>query len=308
MLEKRVLSRLNAQFVYVAPASGVEVCGALAEKLSLETTSIIDVAERAFRESFNSEVAALLGPKQSDECSTISKESVWTDKSRLKKNGASRFPPLLLNTISRYTEWGKGLDYFIRVAQLAVVELNATQYMFTQKSWERALYSQEPYTLAERLSALPLHELHLFASVARCYARIGLVQAGGNSHSNTYKSRRDPTVNVGEVLDELDRLTGALRRRESTFAGSLQGLLFLVREGLILLLAGNKSTPARVVTNQTIIIMLPPSYEIYEAFQATLEPDLECIGRERFSLMVSDRVRRAVLEPAETPIAIADRL
>ncbi len=297
MLEKRILSRLNAQFVYVAPATGPEVCESLSQKLTLSMNKTHDDAEIDFRQRFNAEVVALFGPHE------YSRDI----GSKKKKTSPHYHIPLLLDVISRYADWGKGLDHFIRAAQVAVVGLTIAQSVFTQNSWEKALYSQDPCTLTERLSSLPLHELHIFASAARCHARMGLALAD-NKGGTAVKNRRDSSINVSDVLEELDRLTGVLRRRESTQARALQGLHYLVREGLILLLTGNKVTPSQVVTNQTLVVMMSPSYEVKEAFQATVEDATGSRGRVHVPLMVSDRVRRAVLEPAEVPPALMDRL
>lgn len=61
-LEKRVLSRLNAQFVYIAPSSAREICGALSQHLSLPSAS---EKERSclFRRRFNAEVERTFGPR-----------------------------------------------------------------------------------------------------------------------------------------------------------------------------------------------------------------------------------------------------
>ena len=76
-LEKRVLSRLNAQFVYIAPSSAKDICGALSQRLSLPSKfgreNGCDSATRLsiyneFRLRFNTEVERTFGstPQISD--------------------------------------------------------------------------------------------------------------------------------------------------------------------------------------------------------------------------------------------------
>ena len=75
-LEKRVLSRLNAQFVYIPPSSAKDICGALSQRLSLPSLFAdqkdpknqsqkglqIQQSGRNFLHRFNSEVERSFGP------------------------------------------------------------------------------------------------------------------------------------------------------------------------------------------------------------------------------------------------------
>jgi hypothetical protein len=292
LLEKRVLSRLNAQFVYVPPASGQNVCDVLARRLMLDITG--NDTEQNYRKQFNKRVVELFGKVDEGTC-----------KKKIR-GSTQKSDPELLHMIKTYTDWGKGLSHFLRVAQLAVCRLTPEQPYLKSSHITQALYAQDPCTLLERLSSLPLFELHIFASVARLYGRLG---NNSNTKKNSSTGSKGPLspggVRVEDVLEELEKLTGTFRRKESTRPRALLGLTALVQEGLINLYGGvGKSTSSRLVTEETLVQLNPPIYEVQEAFHSNI--DSQVVGRERMPLVISDRVRRAVLEPLENVLVNMD--
>jgi hypothetical protein len=297
MLEKRVLSRLNAQFVYVSPVSGRNVCDVLATRLQLPITG--DDTEQEYRKCFNARVMEMFG--------SVGDKS--TKKSRNTHGGSAsqENEPELLPTLRNYTDWGKGLSHFLRVAQLAVCRLTLEQPYLKSSHITQALYAQDPCTLPERLSTLPLYELHLFACVARVSGRLD--NSVGQKETATGKKvvaskAQAGGVHVQEVLSEFDRLTGSFRRKESTHSKALNALSALSYEGLIHLYVGNGKTSAssRLVTDQTLVLLTPPMYEVRAAFQYNNNNNThsESLGRPYLPIVISDRIRRAVLEPLKS--------
>ncbi len=325
MLEKRVLSRLNAQFVYLSPASGEDICRTLAERLTLQINvgtasqgsdiSQIDVNqdEISYRLAFNERVGMLMG------IATNCNDSVNKKRGLVIKRGNQ--PPQLLPLISRYVDWGKGMGYFIRVALLAIARLGLSMSkggayflrdVFTQEMWEGALSSQNPRTLSERLSSVPLHELYLYASPARCQARTGVTNSIANYGKTientecnaTALSRRPkcPSVTVGDVLCELDILTGVVLRRETSVARIKLGLKGLSKQNLMTFQYCDKSS-SRSVTDQTVLTLLSPNHDIQSVFKGHTPEISENLQVMSAPLVVSDKVRRAVLEPMVVPTA-----
>ena len=114
----------------------------------------------------------------------------------------------------------------------------------------------------------------------------------------------------------------------------LRGLETLSREGLLVLHMGGKLVPLRLVTEHTLVLLLSPEHDIKLAFQPQGQEQGEINGegtgncssgsgsgsgsssvaaygigcRSSAPLIVSDRIRRAVLEPAEVPAALPDAL
>jgi Cdc6-like AAA superfamily ATPase len=289
MLEKRVLSRLNAQFVYVPPATGQNVCDVLSNCLQLKFVS--DDKEQAYRVAFNNKILELFG---------LSSDVQQKKGSRSISNKKKYKKAELLQTITSYTQWGKGLSHFLRVCQMSICSITSEQPYLNTEMWFKALQTQDPYNLNEKLKTLPLHELHIFACISRLHGRLGdgCNSKGKQNTSSSSHQTKSRTVKVGELLSELDSMTGVMRRNESTCARVLLGLTTLVQEGLILLCGGaGKPITARLVTDETLVLIQVPMYEICAAFQENIET-LK-IGRKQSSLVISDRVRRAVLEPLE---------
>ena len=103
-----------------------------------------------------------------------------------------------------------------------------------------------------------------------------------------------------------------LHRRESTTARVYSGLSTLSDEGLLVLHSGGKTIPLRLTTGHTQVLLLSPEHDIKGAFRSQEqgldgEQSTNSIGGislKRHGLIISDRMRRAVLEPAEVPPAL----
>ena len=105
------------------------------------------------------------------------------------------------------------------------------------------------------------------------------------------------------VLRECDLLTSAIRKKEVPEARCVQALLALQSQGLVLLSnGGGKQAPARQVADRSLVLLLPPEYEIRAAFSGREGGGSSEAGPASSSgpgrvLMITERVRRAVLEP-----------
>jgi len=349
LLEKRVLSRLNAQFVYVPPVSGSDVLDELSRRLMLAADAEADVDADGsdagsvqgfaeYRTQFNARLEAMLGAKQGGSSSSSSSSS---------SGGGGGVPALA----ARYTEWGRGISHFLRAAQLAVSLLGSASPFLSAEGFESALHSQEPPGLAERLSGLPMLELLLFCAVARLYGRkLGMgataaaaaavvdkgaddsaattaagaaAGAGGSdgegglgpkpqaagSASATASARvagagrsggkkAATDVTIEEALREFDALSGGwLRKREIPTARAIGGLQALSLAGLVVLSnSGGKPAQQRLISDKTLVLLVPAEYDVVAAFERRGQRHGQGQGHGP-ALVVSERVRRAVLEP-----------
>jgi hypothetical protein len=349
LLEKRVLSRLNAQFVYVPPVSGSDVLAELSRRLTLPADAEADAnvdgnADSSeagkvqgfaeYRAQFNARLKAMLSAQQGGSSRGSSSNN---------GSGGGGVPALA----ARYTEWGRGISHFLRAAQLAVSLLSAASPFLSAEDFESALHSQEPPGLAERLGGLPMLELLLFCAVARLYGRklgmgataaaaaavvdkgadagsasgagagAGGAGAGisdgdggpgakptaaaasgsavaGAGRSGGKKAATDVTIE--EALREFDALSGGwLRKREIPTARAIGGLQALSLAGLVVLSnSGGRPAQQRLVSDKTLVLLVPAEYDVVAAFERRGQGQGQGRGP---ALVVSERVRRAVLEP-----------
>jgi hypothetical protein len=122
--------------------------------------------------------------------------------------------------------------------------------------------------------------------------------------------RGNPVTLTRTELIEL--MTAALRTKETTTARLMLGLQALASQGLLLLTnaagaasaaaAAHRPVPSRLLSERSLVVMLPPEYEVREAFGA--RPEFEGlvarsrgVGRSVPTLVLSERVRGAVLDP-----------
>lgn len=327
MLEKRVLSRLNAQFIYIPPASGFDVVAELRRRLLLpknddrksefshilenrSDTTVEPAGFDKYREQFNGIIETIFPVQEAD-------------KDAGKVNNTKDCTGVS-GVVHRYAEWGRGIVHFLRAAQVAVSLLCSTSPFLTEITMETALWGQDPPDLVNRLSCLALLELHLFAAAARLYGRklgagakaaattaagagtnnsnIGLVESANTSANSSVSVRgqskakkHSDDATVDEVFSEFDALTGSLRLKEVSEARVIAGLVALANGGLIMLTnAGGRPAPYRLISDKTVVLLVPPEYEVLAAFDSKPEARL---GPPVPPLMVTERVRRAVLEP-----------
>ena len=103
--------------------------------------------------------------------------------------------------------------------------------------------------------ALPWLELHVFAAVCRLYGRenssvttnvIDTTFKGRESAGTGAIIRKEIGVTVGEIVRELDRMTGALRKGDFTEDRMHQALVALAdEESLLALVSTSKPAPAQ---------------------------------------------------------------
>jgi len=179
---------------------------------------IMTEEEIEYRAAFNADVVALFGSPplpahKTDAAAPPKKRKTSPVSKRAGATATATAEPLLLPLITCYTQWGKGLGHFLKVAGIVVSQLCAdalppersaaspppaplraaaaaaiegvdiSRAKFTKSAWETTLYSQDPATLTERLAVLPLHELHVYAAAARLQARTGLSQINATNRN-----------------------------------------------------------------------------------------------------------------------------
>ena len=140
-------------------------------------------------------------------------------------------------------------------------------------------------------------------------------------------------ITVGEVVKEFDLMTGSLRKGDFTEDRVLQALTALADEESLLVLASGREgrqgglESNRLMTEQSVVLLVPPHNDIKKAFVARDAPSSSSsagaghsqvggeptgvnrsfldafgtrrVGRETPRLVITDRVRRLVLEPLE---------
>lgn len=338
LLEKRVLSRLNAQFVYVPPVTGDDVIAELRRRLCLCSASPTTTTTNTRDDNGGGGgVAVVLEGEEAEALAAYFKRfDVGVDAMFSEPNSSGGSG--LCFALRRYCEWGKGISHFLRAAQLAVALLTPEEPWLTAAGLEAALYSQDPPSLVERLAGLPALELRLFAAVVRLHGRkmgegavvaeaaavqmdsagdsgaaaLSATGGGGGSLSLASSSRGkvskkgDRSITIEETLREFELLTGALRTKETTSARLVQGLQALAAAGLVLLTntsaggAHPKPAPASLLSDRTLVVMLPPEHEARAAFSkrgGAADAGRARVGRPVPTIIMSDRIRSAVLEP-----------
>ena len=335
LLEKRVLSRLNAQFVYVPPVTGDDVIAEFRRRLRLCSANPTP--------STNADDGGMAIVKEGEEAEALAayfkRFDVGVDAMFAEPSSAGAG---LCFALRRYCEWGKGISHFLRAAQLAVALLTPEEPWLTAAGLEAALYSQDPPSLAERLAGLPGLELRLFAAVVRLHGRkmgegavaaeaaavqmdsageggaaglsaavggggaLPLASSSSSGRGKASKKGGDRSITIEEALREFELLTTALRTKETTSARLVQGLQALAAAGLVLLTnasaggAHPKPAPASLLSDRTLVVMLPPEHEARAAFSERgggADGGRARVGRPVPTIIVSDRIRSAVLEP-----------
>ena len=130
-------------------------------------------------------------------------------------------------------------------------------------------------------------------------------------------------MTVAMVITEVDRLTGLLEKRSIPEQRVVQALMALGSEESLVVLTNTtngKSCSTRHVTSRTLVLMVPPYHDVRDAFlprdgasfgvTSHVRAGVNCgfvdkfgnraIGRASPRLVITDRVRRAVLEPLES--------
>lgn len=216
LLEKRVLSRLNAQFVYMEPAGGDEICDILKRRLTLPSVTVssasneahkfnienenehdntlvqsntkeIDEEENRYRSIFNEVITDLFGETRQG----FDKDTDTADPDNNKDAAATKKRGKLFSFISGYCAWGKGVRHFLLLSTLMVASLTSDMPYFTEQQFTSLSNNQAPFSLLERLAQLSLLELHLFAMASRLYAKKNahiLGMAGAQFSNNNSKS------------------------------------------------------------------------------------------------------------------------
>ena len=129
-------------------------------------------------------------------------------------------------------------------------------------------------------------------------------------------------MTVSMVVAEMDRLTGVLEKKTIPEERVIQALIALASEESLLVLTNGTGKPSstRHVTNRTLVLLIPSYHEVRDAFMVkegtghhaiatSARAGINCGYRDRFGdrpvgrasprLVITDRVRRAVLEPLE---------
>ena len=107
-------------------------------------------------------------------------------------------------------------------------------------------------------------------------------------------------MTIEEALREFDALSGGwLRKREIPTARAIGGLQALSLAGLVVLSnSGGRPAQQRLVSDKTLVLLVPAEYDVVAAFERRGQGHGHGQGQGCGpALVVSERVRRAVLEP-----------
>ena len=208
MLEKRVASRLNAQYVYMKQPSGENVCNLLMNRLQLDA---------------NHPKLAHLSRKQIDRYNNSVKSLFSPESGRMRA------------LISAYVDHGRGWDFFLRAAQMCVAQMfvvnidnphsknkssgdigeNEYFSIFTASDYALALGDLTPPSLADTMQCLSSNELTMFAALVRLVGRqasanVGLTVGGGLSvqlPSSSSSSSSSSSTSSSAVMAASDAVT-----------------------------------------------------------------------------------------------------
>eukprot|EP01038_Epipyxis_sp_PR26KG_P009933 gene9933-13362_t len=324
MLEKRVVSRLNAQYLYLSTPNADEICNYLANHFIVTIPTQPDMNLTAINES----IRQLFGEyRYSDSRESNSKENdsnVDSEEIRSYHDyddnvgyGQQYLQVIsrgeLFHEIKKLVLWGLNFRYFRMVAITTVSLLSCSASNFTttsvfshasdvssiqhsvsmDKSFFRdaflqAIHSFESPTVTEQLSNLPHLELNLMV----CASRL---------HCNSKLPRKEFMVSA--LLEELDKLTNYLRHKIVPKYRILSGIINLCQLGLLIISTANNNNndlSIRSFHSTTVCFLSIPYAEIKRSFRVTNPTSQSQIIMSTKAIpriIVSERIRRAALEP-----------
>ena len=213
LLEKRILSRLNSQFLYIWPTSSRSICRLLSTQLQVRG---------------NDEEQASEGSSSGCTQTRSGEQLISSHNEHLKQFNAAvqqlfgtfeigekHRVGLLYGLISCSVNWGRGYKYFVNTTLAAIYRLSDEQPVFTLAGFEEAIAGQEPPTIQDTLNGLPQLHLHMVAAIVRIHS-----QNGGTA----YTSGEAIASPIEQIIRELENVLPRRRDPKTSMAASQKPL------------------------------------------------------------------------------------
>lgn len=287
-LEKRIVSRLSAQFLEISSPSPAEICQELLCRLKVDRHQcVISEQNREFIERFiadyNTSVEDMFGH--------ISQPGCIRGVKRPRAQEAEE----ILSVIEKWSMWGRELSFFILAAKKLILGLSSDCAVINSRLFLECIAEMCPDPIIETLSNLTKIELWLFAICVRIYFITRNIAASGSSRGQQTKVAKAPEQKIisfsvsavsaaFEKLVKLSGKNGILQRDLFAALATLHNLkLISVHNGTAV---GARSAAVPIVHSDSAILLGISPLDAKLAF-------------ENRSLKMPDKVRRAVLEPLE---------
>jgi len=300
ILEKRILSRLNAQYVHIPPLKDSDICKTLSKRLTIPFIDIKNIKKRKtpINDDDNTNKDDKVYNISNDKCvySTTEYHQIFINKIYElfgewdnNETNCDRKKGTLEEIISIYVNWGKSLDFFIKVAMRAVQRLSINNPYIDQRIIKTEIASMDPVTTTEMINWLPNLEHYILGAIYR----LELTRTA------------NVDITVGSTLSELNKIMS--RENLPTRNKLLEGLLSLADLNLISISNGmSKVTTSRRIADQTFVHLVNPKHEYENAFNTkinyssgTVESlDLN-LGRLQPVIKMNEKLRKSILVPQQ---------
>jgi hypothetical protein len=202
LLEKRILSRLNSQFLYIMPNSSLSICRLLAIQLQVRGND----EEQASEQTRSGEQLISSRTEHLKQFNAAVKQLFGTFGI-----GEDHQVGLLYGLISCCVNWGRGYKHFVNATLGAIYRLSDEQPVFTLAGFEEAIAGQEPPTIQDALNGLPPLQLHMVAAIVRVHS-----QNGGTA----YTSGEAIASRIEQIIRELENVLPRRRDPKTSSAAS----------------------------------------------------------------------------------------
>jgi len=333
-LEKRVVSRLNAQYVHLSSASAERISTDLNARLTLPPSFGLDVdgddgegdaegpdpvtvaAFTSFRRSFNAQVNVVF-------------PIVAVDAAP-----GTVYPGSAIRLIRGHVNHGCGINYFIRAALMAVLHLTCDEPFVKPLHIRKALLSLNPPCPSQTLAGCPSVEVYLLGTLVRLLSKVQVGAAfcstavtGSGASRDSFRSLpsssssssstadamqialaegmgRDGSLPFSRVLHEFDKMTGLLRKDILPRGRLVQAAQALASMGFIDVRSELRASSRSVSVGKTVFAgeyrlrLLTDLDEVRTAFRASV-PDAVGVQTPGEALKIPDYMRKAILNPLE---------
>lgn len=315
ILEKRILSRLNAQYVHIPPLKDSDICKTLAKRLTkpfIDRENDSKSKKRKIKSPINEDEND--GENNKDDNSKDDKTGHSNEKAAIHSTAeyhstfmikiyelfgdwenediATRKKGELEDIVSIYVNWGRSLDFFIKIAMRAVQRLSVNRPYFDKRIIEAEVAAMDPVTTAEMINWLPQLELYILGAIYRLEV--------------TRTANAD--ITVGNALLELNKIVS--KDNLPTRNKIVEGFLSLADLKLISISNGmSKVTTSRRITDQTFVHLVNPKHEYENAFGTKItyssgtNDSLNLnLGRRQPVIKMNEKLRSSILVPRQQQI------
>jgi hypothetical protein len=109
------------------------------------------------------------------------------------------------------------MEYLLVVIRVAISRLSVSQQMLTPALVRDCFNQMElPFSVLDTLQSLPHVQLYILISIIRLHCRTHGKDSGTDSSSSKKtdrKRRRDAAFTIKDVVNEIDRIMGLIRRK-----------------------------------------------------------------------------------------------